>query len=261
MSTEFYEFGARIARQTSPHLIKQAKGGVFAQLGDAAARGVRNISKMPTPSPAGAMTVPKIPPRVKRPPVTPGTNTGMGATVLSHRRGQVGQPITGHKQYGDGVIKSVNNNIATAEFANGVTRQYRVAPAPAPVKPRPAATARPRPAAPAAPPTPPRTPSMPDRVFSAARRYGNVTGVAPTSLGGIAAAAINPHLQDASMFADNAFGTNFSGQDANRTDWSTRVGQVAFPTRKAYKYVGGKLQEHGPSILEQVRQFIPDTPQ
>ena len=244
MSTPAYNFGAALAQQlyANTQQQKQAAGGLGKAIGKMFAPGVKNLGNLPTPAPAAALTRAKIPTK----PVAQATASApqMGRTTLPATT-QVGKTFD-HKDYGQGTIQSIQDGIATMQFPNNVTRQYRVAPA-APAK---TPTAAPAPAA--APAAPTRSPSIPDRVFSAARAYGNMTGVAPTSRTGLAMFGINPLLQQGAGMLDNSMGTNFSGQDPNQTDWTSRVGQVAFPTSRAQSY----LKQNLPTWLQQAQQFL-----
>ena len=276
-------------------------------LGGALSAGAKNLRSLPPAAPA-ALTRPKIPARTATNATATAPKPQMGSTTLPATT-QVGRTF-GHRDYGQGTIQSIQDGIATMQFPNNVTRQYRVAPAapaktpaapaktpaaktptaaPTPTtspaaapatapagvrvgsntfspaeiqewraarqlhKPAPISkpTAAPASAAPSAAPT--RTPSIPDRAFSAARAYGNMTGVAPTSRTGLAMFGINPMLQQGAGMLDNSMGTNFSGQNSNQTDWTSRVGQAAFPTSRAQSY----LKQNLPTWLQQAQQFLP----
>jgi len=68
----------------------------------------------------------------------------------------------------------------------------------------------------------------------------------------------NPYLEAGSELVDQRFGTNLSGRDENRNDFSTWLGRIAFPTSRAHRYVGQQLQEKGPAALEQIQQIMPN---
>ena len=249
MNTPAYNFGAALAQQfnNNTQRQKQAAGGLGKAFGKMLAPGVKNLGNLPTPAPAAALTRAKIPTKPVAQAAAPAPQ--MGRTTLPATT-QVGTTVN-HKQYGKGTVQSIQDGIATSQFPNNVTRQNRVAPA-APVKTPAAKTPTAAPAPAAAPAAPTRTPSIPDRAFSAARAYGNMTGVAPTSRTGLAMFGINPLLQQGAGMLDSSMGTNFSGQDPNQTDWTSRVGQVAFPTSRAQSY----LKQNLPAWLQQGQQFL-----
>jgi hypothetical protein len=247
------------------------KGGLGGALGQLMAPAARQFAKAPVTGPA-PMAMPRVPARTPAAPQ-------MGRTVLPSTA-KPGSSLT-HKQYGQGTVKSVTDGVATAQFPNNVTRQYRVGPAspatpaapaggpavpktpaaqtPPPARPpvkKPTPAARPAQAA-AAPAAAARAPSMADRAFSAARTYGNLTGVVPTSRTGLAMAGLNPMLQSGAGMLDEQMGTNFAGQKSGPADWTSRVGQVAFPTRKAQTYIGQQLPGWLSQASQAAEQFIP----
>jgi hypothetical protein len=270
MTISAYNFGAALANQLHANALQQkqaagGKGGLGGMVGEIAGETARRFAKAPLPGTAGnvpgSVTRPKLPARAATSPAGP----QMGRTTLPAST-QAGASLT-HKQYGAGTVQSVTDGVATAQFPNNVTRQYRVSPAaqpsgpkpPAPVPPPAKPSPRVAPAAPAAaaPATPPRAPSMADRAFSAARTYGNMTGVAPTSRTGLAMAGVNPMLQSGAGMLDEQMGTNFAGQKPNQTDWTSRVGQAAFPTRKAQTYISQQLPGWLSQASQAAEQFMP----
>lgn len=202
-----FEFGAYAAQNEFQKSAAKPAGGVAG----AALGALSNMGKPAVKAVGNA--VPARP--------SPAAMPVMGRTVLP-AQAKPGTRLT-HKQFGAGRIANINDGVATVEFPGGASRQYRVRANTAPPKP----TAQPIPASQSA--------SVPDRIFSAARTYGNATGVLPTSIGGVAMAGINPVLQNTVAPAvDDAYGTNFSGRNSSRTDLSSRVGQFMFPTQRAW---------------------------
>lgn len=241
-------------QKTSGYKLAAGKGGLGGALSQMIAPAARQFAKAPGTGPA-PINLPRVPART---PATP----QMGRTVLPGTA-KPGSSLN-HRQYGQGTVQSVTDGVATAQFPNNVTRQYRVGPASpatpaAPARPpvkKPTPAARPAQAA-AAPAAAARAPSMADRAFSAARTYGNLTGVVPTSRTGLAMAGVNPMLQSGAGMLDEQMGTNFAGQKSDQTDWTSRVGQVAFPTRKAQTYIGQQLPGWLSQASQAAEQFIP----
>lgn len=236
--------------------LQEAMGPTFREYNARAAGAGRTPPPVP-PKPATPTARPTTGPKPPAPTSTPtAPPTGASAAPTALNLGNTILPAgvkpgatLNHKQFGAGRVTSIDNGTATVEFPGQPPRQYRVSggnPAAAPTAPPASPVAA---AAPAA--APPRTPSIPDRAFSAARAYGNATGVAPTSMGGLAMFGLNPMLQQGAGMLDQTAGTNFAGNKSNQNDWTSRVGQVAFPTSRVQSYLGQQI----PGWLQQAQQI------